>query len=94
VDDPTIDPFTLSIPLRQGASNATVARIWPIVERVKDAFEPDVIVVQCGVDGLAHDPYAIWNWSIGGDGEGSMGWCLGRIVGEWRGRKILLGGGQ
>ncbi|KII84681.1 hypothetical protein PLICRDRAFT_179484 [Plicaturopsis crispa FD-325 SS-3] len=85
------DPYTLSIPLHRGASNSTFATIWPIIERVKDTFGPDYIVVQCGVDGLSGDPHATWNWSLGG--EGSLGWCLSRIVNDWSGRKLLLGGG-
>jgi histone deacetylase 8 len=50
-------------------------------------------VVQCGVDGLAGDPCAIFNWSLGPD-EGSLGWCIGRVVNEWCGKKVLLGGGS
>ncbi|KAG0706890.1 hypothetical protein DFH29DRAFT_898822 [Suillus ampliporus] len=91
VDDPALDPFTLSVPLKAGASNKTFTRIWPIVERVKDIFRPDFVVVQCGVDGLAGDPMATWNWSLGG--EGSLGWCIHHIVHEWQGKKLLLGGG-
>lgn len=87
---PDFDPFTLSIPLKQGASNATYKRIWDLVERTRAAFDPDYVVVQCGADGLAGDPYAILNWSLGG--EGSMGWCLEKVV-AWPGRKLLLGGG-
>jgi hypothetical protein len=86
------DPFSLSLPLQVGASDATFARIWPTVERVKDAFEPDYVLIQCGVDGLAGDPCAIWNWSLAA-GEGSMGWCITRIVNEWTGKKLFLGGG-
>ncbi|EGN92545.1 hypothetical protein SERLA73DRAFT_65582 [Serpula lacrymans var. lacrymans S7.3] len=88
---PTFDPFSLSLPLRPGASNRTFMRIWPIVERVKNLFEPDYIVVQCGLDGLAGDPMATWNWSL--EGEGSLGWCTSRVVHEWDGKKLLLGGG-
>ncbi|KAI1791209.1 hypothetical protein LXA43DRAFT_445910 [Ganoderma leucocontextum] len=77
--DPDFDPFTLSLPLERGASNKTFHRIWPLVERVKDAFQPHYVVVQCGADGLAGDPYATWNWSL--DGEGSMGWCIGQVCG-------------
>jgi histone deacetylase 8 len=63
------------------------------VERARDIFEPDYVVVQCGVDGLAGDPCATWNWSLGG-GEGSLGWYVGRIIKEWPGKKLLLGGGR
>jgi histone deacetylase 8 len=60
---------------------------------VKDSFGPDYILVQCGVDGLAGDPCSIWNWSLG-NGQGSLGWCIARIVNEWQGRKLFLGGGM
>ncbi|KAJ7033208.1 hypothetical protein C8F04DRAFT_1105541 [Mycena alexandri] len=86
------DPFTLSLPLQPGASNRTFARAWQSVERVHAAFDPDYVVVQCGVDGLAGDPCAVFNWSLGPE-EGSLGWCVARVVNEWRGKKLLLGGG-
>ncbi|KAL0575049.1 hypothetical protein V5O48_006922 [Marasmius crinis-equi] len=103
----SFDPYTLSIPLRRGLSSKTYHNIWPIVERVKDAFDPDYIVVQCGVDGLAGDPGSststesagVGNWSLGGRSgqdaveEGSLGWCIERIMKTWRGKKLLLGGG-
>lgn len=89
---PSFDPFALSLPLERGASNTTFARVWPIIERVKDAFRPDYVVVQCGVDGLAGDPYATWNWSLGG-GDGSLGWYIDRIC-RWGCKTLLLGGGM
>lgn len=72
----TFDPYTLSLPLARGAGDATFARVWTrCVEPVVHAFRPDVLVLQCGVDGLAGDPCAIWNWSVGGangDGNGDV----------------------
>ena len=88
----TPDPYTLSIPLQRGASCKTFERVWPSVERIKGAFEPDYVVVQCGVDGLSGDPMAIWNWNIDMSEKGSMGWILNEIFG-WRSRTLLLGGG-
>ncbi|EIW55921.1 histone deacetylase 8 [Trametes versicolor FP-101664 SS1] len=88
---PSFDPFALSLPLERGASNATFARVWNIIDRVKDAFRPDYVVVQCGVDGLAGDPYATWNWSLG-DGDGSLGWYIDNIC-RWGCKTLLLGGG-
>ncbi|KAF9237538.1 hypothetical protein BU15DRAFT_48618 [Melanogaster broomeanus] len=90
-EDASFDPFTLSLPLQGGASSQTFARIWSIVEGVKDTFLPDFVIVQCGVDGLAGDPMATWNWSLGG--PGSLGWCIDRVVHGWSGKKLLLGGG-
>ncbi|KAI0764765.1 histone deacetylase complex protein [Fomes fomentarius] len=85
------DPFTLSLPLERGASNGTFRRIWSLVENVKEAFGPDYVVVQCGADGLAGDPYAIWNWSLGGE-EGSLGWCIEQVC-RWGRKTLFLGGG-
>lgn len=88
----SFDPFTLSIPLARGTSDATFAKVWGSVEEVKDAFQPDYVVVQCGVDGLAGDPYAVWNWSLGSS-VGSLSWCVHRICHTWQSKTLLLGGG-
>lgn len=105
----TTDPFSLSISLARGTSSPTYARVWNIVERVLAAFfrwdaesaegkSPSYLVVQCGVDGLAGDPYAMWNWDIDVEREGSLGWCVWRVM-QWVGaagkglKVIFLGGG-
>ncbi|KAF8734939.1 deacetylase, partial [Rhizoctonia solani] len=105
----TTDPFSLSIPLNRGTSARTYVRIWNIVERVLGAFfrwdtdveledAPKYLVVQCGVDGLAGDPYAVWNWDIDVEKEGSLGWCVHRVM-QWTGPRggglkiVFLGGG-
>jgi histone deacetylase 8 len=49
-------------------------------------------VLQCGVDGLAEDPNGVFNWCIDIKEEGSLGWCVGRVLG-WEAKKVLLGGG-
>ena len=102
--DPTFDPFTLSIPLARGANCQTFFSIWTnCVERVRASFQPDFVVLQCGVDGLAGDTYGIWNWSLGGredredeEGpeEGSLGWCVNRVCHSWGCKTLLLGGGK
>lgn len=81
----------MSMALKRGTSNATMKRIWESVEKIKEAFEPDILVVQCGVDGLAGDPTGVWNWGL--YGEGGMGWCIERVVG-WGKRLLLVGGGE
>ncbi|KAI0646127.1 histone deacetylase complex protein [Trametes meyenii] len=87
----SFDPFTLSLPLERGASDSTFFRVWPIIENLKEAFQPDYVVVQCGADGLAGDPYATWNWSLG-EKQGSFGWYIDKIC-HWRCKTLLLGGG-
>lgn len=89
---PAFDPFTLSIPLCQGASSATFKRIWHIVEDIKKIFDPNFIIVQCGADGLAGDPCGVWNWRNGLE-EGDMGWCINKLTQNWAGKLLLLGGG-
>lgn len=55
-------------------------------------MQPDYIIVQCGTDALAGDPCATFNWSLNA-GEGSLGWCMSKILKDWKGKKLLLGGG-
>lgn len=88
------DPFTLSLPLKQGASARTYARLWSIVEHIRTTFRPDFIVLQCGCDALAGDPCKVFNWSIGPvDEPGTMGWCIAQVL-KWEGKKLMLGGGK
>ena len=89
----TSDPFTLSIPLKAGASAATFAQIWVAVEKIRTSFAPEYVIVQCGVDGLAGDPCAKWNWCLDRQSEGSLGWCVERIL-QWNCGTLLLGGGM
>lgn len=88
----TSDLYTLSIPLKAGASSVTFRKLWESIERLKMAFDPEYTVVQCGVDGLAGDPMAKWNWTIDQAEEGSMGWCIQKIL-NWKCKTLLLGGG-
>jgi histone deacetylase 8 len=88
----TSDPYTLSIPLHRGASCKSFEPVWTSVQRIKDAFEPEYVVVQCGVDGLSGDPMAVWNWGVDLNERGSMGWMVNEIL-QWRCRTLLLGGG-
>ncbi|KAF9521808.1 hypothetical protein CPB83DRAFT_878428 [Crepidotus variabilis] len=88
------DPLTLSIPLLLGASAKTYHWVFTnVVERIRSIFDPDYVIVQSGVDALAGDPCGTFNWCLDREVEGSMGWCVERIVREWRGKKVLLGGG-
>lgn len=87
------DAYTLSLPLHKGASNKTFARIWNSVESLKEAFRPDYVLVQCGVDGLSGDPMGIWNWGLDRNDDGSLGWCVERIL-EWGCKTLLVGGGR
>jgi histone deacetylase 8 len=90
ISSTAFDPFSLSLPLHAGASCATFARVWRAIDRVLEAFAPDYIALQCGVDGLAEDPLGAWNWTLGG--EGGLAWCVQRVL-DCPAKVLLLGGG-
>ncbi|KZO99790.1 Arginase/deacetylase [Calocera viscosa TUFC12733] len=88
----TGDPYTVSLPLARGASDASYARIWPAIERLQRAFEPEYLVVQCGLDALSGDPCRTFNLGLARECEGSMGWMVERVLG-WGHKTLFLGGG-
>ncbi|KAH7098116.1 Arginase/deacetylase [Auriculariales sp. MPI-PUGE-AT-0066] len=89
---PAVPPSSsATLPLLAGTSARTIARIWlEGIEPVIQAFGPEAVVVQCGADGLAGDPYRVWNWSLGG--PGGMGWIIQRVL-HLNHPTLLLGGG-
>lgn len=46
----------LNLPLEAGAGDAEFLRAWPRVEEHLMRFEPEILLFQCGADGLAGDP--------------------------------------
>lgn len=84
------EPFSLSLPLCRGTSDATYSRlIASSVEPVMIAFDPDYIVLLLGMDALTGDGLTkgAGNWTTTGVRE-----VIKRIK-KW-GRKVLvLGGG-
>lgn len=85
-------PFTLSLPLAAYPSAPTYARIWEsCIEPIKQAFDPDYVVLQLGVDGLSGDPIGRYGaWSI--DGDGGVAWCVKKVR-DWGVPTCVLGGG-
>lgn len=85
-------PFTLSLPLAAYPSPSTHARLWSSsIEPVKEAFDPDYIVLQLGTDGLPSDPIGMYGaWSV--DGVGGIEWCVGKAK-SWGLPMCVLGGG-
>ncbi|GAA5897949.1 hypothetical protein JCM8208_003199 [Rhodotorula glutinis] len=78
----------LNVPLEPGAGEETLRRVWAsCVERVREAFEPDAVVVQLGTDGLAGDPCKEWNLSLS-----ALGFAVERVL-SWNKPTLLLGGG-
>uniref|UniRef100_V5EEP1 Histone deacetylase domain-containing protein n=1 Tax=Kalmanozyma brasiliensis (strain GHG001) TaxID=1365824 RepID=V5EEP1_KALBG len=79
---------TLNIPLGIGTSDASLERVLTSnVEPLVEAWQPKMVVVQCGVDGLAGDPMAVWNLSAAAYVR-----AIQRVLG-WNKPTLLLGGG-
>lgn len=79
---------TLNIPLGIGTSDASLDRVMEsTVQSLVDAWDPEMVVVQCGVDGLAADPMAVWNLSAAAYVK-----AIQRVL-SWKKPTLLLGGG-
>lgn len=87
----TPHPFTLSIPLHAYPSPGTYKAIWDSVQHVKEAFDPDYVVLQLGVDGLPGDRVGQYGaWAVHEDG--GVEWCVQKVK-EWGLPLVVLGGG-
>lgn len=79
---------TLNIPLGIGTSDDSLERIMSgTIQPLFEAWDPEMVVVQCGVDGLAGDPMAVWNLSAAAYVKAIQS------VLSWNKPVLLLGGG-
>jgi acetoin utilization protein AcuC len=82
----------LNIPLPPDADDAVFFRLWTPAERFIDAFAPELILLQCGADGLAGDP--ITHLQLTNAVHRAVTASLCRIADRHsRGRLLALGGG-
>ncbi|KAF9159105.1 Histone deacetylase 8 [Actinomortierella ambigua] len=78
----------VNLPLQSGLTGERLFHIFEsLVDPVVASFGPAAVVLQCGVDGLAHDPAGKWNVSIQGFGD-----CVKKVL-SWKKPTMLLGGG-
>ncbi|GAA6042077.1 hypothetical protein JCM8097_004097 [Rhodosporidiobolus ruineniae] len=78
----------LNVALEPGAGGETLERVWrTCVEKVREAYQPEAVVLQCGVDGLAGDPCKEFNLPLS-----ALGTCVFAAL-EWNLPLLLLGGG-
>ncbi|GAA5865763.1 hypothetical protein JCM8547_002770 [Rhodosporidiobolus lusitaniae] len=78
----------LNVALEPGLGGESLERVWEsCVEKVKKEYEPDAVVLQCGVDGLSGDPCKEWNIPLL-----AFGSCVSRAL-AWNLPTLLLGGG-
>lgn len=80
--------FTINVPTRSGLSDGAFLELFEgvIVPTIK-SFRPEAIVVVCGTDGLARDPHAMWNLSLG-----ALDKAVSRLLNAGL-PTVLLGGG-
>lgn len=88
----TPHPFTLSVPLFAYPSIKTYSEVWTgCVEPIREAFDPDYVVLQLGLDGLPGDPIGQYGaWGI--EGEGGIKWSVDKVR-SWGRPLCVLGGG-
>jgi acetoin utilization protein AcuC len=53
----------LNLPLQPGAGDAEFADAWRLAEAHVEAARPELVILQCGADGLAGDPLAHLSFS-------------------------------
>ena len=78
----------LNIPLKSGMTDECYERIFePIMREVVYHFQPNVIVMQCGADSLAHDKLGKFNLTVKGHGN-----CV-RFMKTFGLPMMIIGGG-
>ena len=82
----------LNLPMPPGATDVDFNRVWPEAEGHVRAFEPEIILLQCGADSIAGDPITHMRFSAAAHGAAAASLCS--IADECcQGRIIGLGGG-
>lgn len=82
----------LNLPMPPGADDSAFDRVWPLAEEHVRAFNPEIILLQCGADSIAGDPITHMRFSPLAHGSAAASLCS--IADELcDGRFIALGGG-
>ncbi|KAJ2823736.1 Histone deacetylase 8 [Coemansia erecta] len=80
--------YSINVPLRHGANDDTFIHIFTAVSAsLFTEFDPEVVVVQCGADGLAGDPHKVFNLT-----SASFAQSVESVL-KWQRPVLLLGGG-
>ncbi|KAJ1765424.1 Histone deacetylase 8 [Coemansia sp. RSA 1752] len=80
--------YSVNVPLQRGTNDSSFIHVFSAVaNKVLTAFDPEVIVVQCGCDGLAGDPHKIFNLT-----SNAFARSIKTVLG-WERPALLLGGG-
>lgn len=80
--------YSINVPLLDGIKDPEfVALMYRVLNKVNDHYKPDVIICQCGADGVAGDPMESFNLT-----PLSLGRCV-QLMLSWKLPVMLLGGG-
>ncbi|XP_074353163.1 histone deacetylase 6-like [Apium graveolens] len=80
--------YALNVPLDNGIDDESFQNLFqPIIQKVMEAYQPEVVVLQCGADSLSGDKLGCFNLSMKGHAD-----CL-RFVRSFNVPLMVLGGG-
>ncbi|XP_059306723.1 histone deacetylase 6-like isoform X1 [Lycium ferocissimum] len=80
--------YALNAPLNDGIDDESFRHLFrPVILKVMDVYQPDVVVLQCGADSLAGDRLGLFNLSVHGHAD-----CL-RFLRSFNVPLMILGGG-
>lgn len=80
--------YTVNVPLKYGIDDENYFRTFKtIISKVFEVYQPEVTVMQCGADSLAHDKLGQFNLTLRGHGA-----CV-ELVRNFNTPLLLLGGG-
>lgn len=80
--------YSVNIPLKDGVTDESFQSIYkPVMRKVMEMFQPNVVVLQCGADSLYGDRLGTFNLTLHGHGD-----CV-KFLREYNVPLMLLGGG-
>uniref|UniRef100_A0A8D9ASA8 Histone deacetylase 8 n=1 Tax=Cacopsylla melanoneura TaxID=428564 RepID=A0A8D9ASA8_9HEMI len=80
--------YTANVPLQSGTSDQTYLRVFcTVIDKIRETYQPECLVVQCGADSLARDKLGDFNVSCA-----TFGSIITKLI-SWSLPTLFLGGG-
>ncbi|KAG5593095.1 hypothetical protein H5410_043609 [Solanum commersonii] len=80
--------YALNAPLNNGIDDGSFRSLFrPVIQKVMGVYQPEAVVLQCGVDSLAGDRLGVFNLSVKGHAD-----CI-RFLRSFNVPLMMLGGG-
>lgn len=80
--------YSVNVPLSDGCDDETFKMLFKnVMDAVKESFDPQAVVLQCGADSLSGDRLGCFNLSLEGHGYAV------RYIRDWGVPLLVLGGG-